>query len=102
MAAACGCVSAAWAFYQKLGFTPFDAAAHNWLMMKNSETKMGLFQGMFAHNILTRNPSDVRAIQKKLKAEGIKLRLEADETRSGPAHTTLTDPDGNPILLNQF
>jgi catechol 2,3-dioxygenase-like lactoylglutathione lyase family enzyme len=91
------------AFYEKLGFTVFDGKEEeNWLMLRNGDTKIGLFQGMFEKNLLTFHPQDVRAIQKTLKAAGIAFTEEADETSSGAAHASLTDPDGNPILLDQF
>lgn len=91
------------AFYEKLGFVVFDGKEEeNWLMLRSGEAKIGLFQGMFDRNLLTFNPPDVRAIQKAMKAKGVTFGLEADESAQGPAHATLTDPDGNPILLDQF
>lgn len=91
------------AFYEKLGFTVFDGNQDdNWLMLRNGDTKIGLFQGMFEQNLLTFHPSDVRSIQKTLKAAGIAFTAEADESTNGAAHATLIDPDGNPILLDQF
>ena len=96
-------IKASRAFYEKLGFEVIDGdEAQNWLILRNGDAKIGLFQGMFDHNILTFNPSDARAIQRKLKAEGVTLTLEADEAATGPAHITLTDPDGNAILIDQF
>ena len=89
------------AFYEKLGFEVFDGnEEHNWLMLRCGETKLGLFQGMFEQNLLTFNPQDVRAIQTKLKADGIELITEA-EGDEGAASITLIDPDGNPILFDQ-
>ena len=90
------------AFYEKLGFTKLDGDGQSWLILENGEAKIGLFQGMFDKNILTFNPTDVRAIQKSLKAQGISLIEEADDSTTGPAHITLVDPDGNPILIDQF
>jgi predicted lactoylglutathione lyase len=91
------------AFYEKLGFSVFDGKEEeNWLMLRNGETKIGLFQGMFEQNLLTFHPADVRSIQKTLKEAGVALTTEADETTTGPAHATLVDPDGNPILIDQF
>lgn len=88
-------------FYEKLGFTVMDGdEAQNWLILRNSNTVIGLFQDMFDKNMLTFVPGDVRAIQKKLKAEGIELLTEA-EGEEGPASITLADPDGNPILFDQ-
>ena len=84
-----------------------------YLIMKNGNALIGLFQGMFEKNILTFNPGwdenaallesfdDVRVIQKHLKAHGLKLDAEADESTSGPASVVLTDPDGNPVLIDQ-
>lgn len=83
-----------------------------WLIMKNESTVIGLFQGMFEKNILTFNPgwnenaenldsfTDIRDLQKQLKAKGIKMLSEADETREGPASFTIEDPDGNTILVD--
>jgi catechol 2,3-dioxygenase-like lactoylglutathione lyase family enzyme len=91
------------AFYEKLGFEVFDGKEEeNWLMLCNEDTKIGLFQGMFEHNVLTFNPSDVRAIQRALQAQGIMFVQAADLETEGPAHATLVDPDGNAILLDQF
>lgn len=101
-------------FYENLGFAVF-AGSHesNYLIMKNEDSLIGLFQGMFEGNILTFNPGwdtnaqnleefdDVRDIQKELKKHSIKLESEADETTSGPASIVLTDPDGNKIFIDQ-
>ena len=103
------------AFYETLGFTVFhDQSAHNWMILKSPTATIGLFQGMFEGNILTFNPGwdadgqptdapleDVRAMQKRLKAEGLTLNTEADETSTGPASFMLTDPDGNTIMIDQ-
>lgn len=102
------------AFYEKLGFSEYHGdITQNWLIMKNGEHTIGLFQGMFEKNIMTFNPgwdnfaqpleefTDVREIQRRLKAQGVELVQEADESSSGPASITLLDPDGNPILLDQ-
>ena len=107
-------IQASRAFYEKLGFTVLGGEPEqNWLILRNGGCVIGLFQGMFDRNILTFNPgwdqnadrvegfADVREIQKRLKAEGIELESEADEDGSGPASLTLTDPDGNPILIDQ-
>lgn len=90
------------AFYEKLGFRMIDGNEdENWLILRHGEAKIGLFQGMFEKNILTFNPRDVRSIQAELKAQDIELVLEADPNTTGPAHITLMDPDGNPILIDQ-
>ena len=90
------------AFYEKLGFKVIDGdESQNWLMMNNNGVKIGLFQGMFPQNVMTFNPSDVRAIQSTLKAAGVNFLQEA-EGDSGPGHATLLDPDGNAILFDQF
>ena len=101
-------------FYEKLGFTVFAGdQSQNWLIMKNGEHAIGLFQGMFEKNILTFNPgwnqeaqkvasfTDIREIQRRLKAQGVKPATEADEKSTGPASFTVTDPDGNTILFDQ-
>lgn len=101
-------------FYEKLGFTVFAGEMErNYLIMKNGDSLIGLFQGMFENNILTFNPGwdtsankldefdDVRAIQKKLKEKGIELTTETEEGNSGPAHIAMLDPDGNAILIDQ-
>ncbi len=107
-------IAAAQAFYEKLGFKPvMGDAAQNWLILKNGAHVIGLFQGMFERNMLTFNPgwnsdaakldafTDVRALQRRLKAQGLTLLTEADEAGSGPASFMLADPDGNPILIDQ-
>jgi lactoylglutathione lyase len=101
-------------FYEKFGFSVFGGnAAQNWLILKNGECVIGLFQGMFEKNILTFNPgwdsnaqklaafTDVRALQRQLKAQGVVFASEADETTSGPASFVVVDPDGNPVLVDQ-
>ena len=101
-------------FYEKLGFEEVGGDLdQNWIVLKNGTTKIGLFQGMFDKNILTFNPGwtseretpedfqDVRELQRILKERGIELESEADESSDGPAHFTLQDPDGNPILVDQ-
>ena len=102
------------AFYEKFGFQVF--AGHleqNWLILKNGDHVIGLFQGMFEKNILTFNPgwdqnaqrlasfTDVRDLQRKLKAEGVLLATQADESTTGPASFVAVDPDGNSILFDQ-
>lgn len=107
-------IQASKAFYEKLDFKPVAGnVAQRWIVMQNGTTKIGLFQGMFEKNSLTFNPGwnsaketlkdfqDVRELQKTLKARGIKLETETDESASGPAHISLMDPDGNPILIDQ-
>jgi catechol 2,3-dioxygenase-like lactoylglutathione lyase family enzyme len=101
-------------FYQKLGFTIFGGdISQNWLILKNGDLVIGLFQGMFDKNILTFNPgwdnnatklesfTDVRELQRQLKAQGVEFTSEADENSTGPASFSLIDPDGNPILFDQ-
>lgn len=90
------------AFYQAFGFEVIAGKREeDWLILRRSEVKIGLFQGMFDQYILTFNPLDVRAIQKELKEKGLAFKLEADESTAGPAHAVLLDPDGNQILLDQ-
>ena len=101
-------------FYEKLGFTYKGGNIdQNWIVLKNENAEIGLFQGMFKDNIITFNPGwngnaenidqfdDVRLIQQQLKSLGIELTREADETTAGPEYITLTDPDGNNILIDQ-
>ncbi len=107
-------LAASRAFYEKFGFKPFGGdAAKNWLILKNGDHVIGLFQGMFEKNTLTFNPgwdsnaspldafTDVRELQRQLKAEGVALLVEADESTTGPAFLMALDPDGNPVLLDQ-
>jgi catechol 2,3-dioxygenase-like lactoylglutathione lyase family enzyme len=101
-------------FYEKLGFTSvFGEPAQNWLILRNGNVTIGLFQGMFPRNMLTFNPgwdesaqkadqfTDVRELQRQLKSKGLQLTTEADESSTGPASIMLMDPDGNPILIDQ-
>jgi lactoylglutathione lyase len=101
-------------FYEKPGFTVFMGdQSQNWLIMKNGDHAIGLFQGMFDKNILTFNPGwssdaeplkefmDVRELQRQLKASGVELISEADESTAGPASFMIVDPDGNTILVDQ-
>lgn len=89
-------------FYEKLSFKVIDGKqSDGWLILQSGDTVIGLFQGMFDKNMLTFNPKDVRAIQAHLKKEGITLTQEA-KGDSGPTHITLADPDGNPIMFDQF
>jgi catechol 2,3-dioxygenase-like lactoylglutathione lyase family enzyme len=107
-------LAASRAFYEKLGFEAFGGdPAHNWLILKNGEHVIGLFQGMFERNTLTFNPgwdsnaqrledfTDVRELQRRLKEQGVALVAEADETTTGPAYFMAIDPDGNPVLVDQ-
>ena len=109
-------LAASKAFYEKLGFvqTGGDAEA-NYLIMKNGETVIGLFHGMFEKNILTFNPgltlegkpmeswTDVRELERTLRERGVEITHGTEEAGdSGPAHVVLEDPDGNPILIDQF
>lgn len=102
------------AFYEKFGFKVFGGdASKNWLILKNGDHVIGLFHGMFRKNILTFNPgwdsnaqklsafTDVRDLQRQLKAQGVTLKTEANESTSGPASFVAEDPDGNPILVDQ-
>ena len=107
-------LAASKAFYEKLGFKSFAGnAEQNWLILKNGDHVIGLFQGMFEKNILTFNPgwdqsaqrvagfTDVRELQRRLKAQGVELTQQADESTTGPASFVAVDPDGNPILVDQ-
>jgi len=101
-------------FYEKLGFVSLGGnVEHGWLILKNGPHVIGLFQGMFERNMLTFNPgwaqdasalhsfTDVRELQRALKAQGVALQTEADENSTGPASFVVVDPDGNPILVDQ-
>jgi lactoylglutathione lyase len=107
-------IAASREFYETLGFTVFTGdASQNWLIMKNGDAIIGLFQGMFERNMLTFNPgwdsnarplptfTDVRELQRRLKAEGMPFVSEADESTTGPASFLVVDPDGNAILVDQ-
>jgi len=107
-------IEASKAFYETLGFKVFMGdVSRNWLIMKNGAHVIGLFQGMFEKNAMTFNPgwdsnaqklnafTDVRELQKQLKAQGVTLVTEADESTTGPASFMVMDPDGNPILVDQ-
>ncbi len=101
-------------FYEKFGFVALGGdPSKGWLILKNGDHVIGLFQGMFEKNMLTFNPgwdsnaqtlssyTDIRELQRQLKRKGVKLVTEADETTTGPAHFIAVDPDGNPILVDQ-
>lgn len=107
-------IKASRTFYEKLGFSDMGGVPdENWLIMTNGDVTIGLFQGMFEKNMLTFNPGwgpgaqpvdpfdDVRDIQKRLKEKGIAFDTEANESTTGPASFVITDPDGNPLLIDQ-
>jgi len=107
-------IEASRTFYEKFGFQVFGGdASKNWLILKNGDHVIGLFQGMFEKNILTFNPgwdsnaqkldsfTDIRDLQRQLKAQGVELQPEADESTTGPASFMAVDPDGNTILFDQ-
>jgi predicted enzyme related to lactoylglutathione lyase len=101
-------------FYEKLGFAVFMGdQSQNWLIMKNGEHAIGLFQGLFDKNILTFNPGwssdaqklsefmDVRELQRQIKERGVPIISEADENSTGSASFMVVDPDGNTVLIDQ-
>ena len=107
-------IGASKAFYEKLGFEVFGGdITQNWLILKNGDHVIGLFQGMFEKNTLTFNPgwdsnarkldafTDIRDLQRHLKGQGVEFVSEADESTTGPASFLIVDPDGNPILVDQ-
>jgi catechol 2,3-dioxygenase-like lactoylglutathione lyase family enzyme len=107
-------IKASKAFYEKLDFKVVAGnLEQNWIVLQNGSARIGLFQGMFDKNILTFNPGwsadkqtltefmDVRELQRTLKSRGLGLATEADEATDGPAHFTVTDPDGNTLLVDQ-
>ena len=101
-------------FYESLGFeVVMGDASENWLILRNGDTTIGLFQGMFERNILTFNPgwdryaqplttfTDVRELQREIRARGVSIEQPADESSTGPASFIIVDPDGNPIFVDQ-
>ena len=107
-------IEASKSFYEKFGFKVFAGnASQNWMILKNGDHTIGLFQAMFEKNILTFNPgwdsnaqklatfTDVRELQRRLKAQGVQFQQQADESSTGPASFVVVDPDGNPILVDQ-
>lgn len=107
-------IHASKAFYEKLGFVQRGGdISQNWIVLRNGDHIIGLFQGMFDKNMLTFNPgwdqnkdtpdsfTDVRELQRQLKASGVEFVMEADENTKGPAAFMVVDPDGNPILVDQ-
>ena len=107
-------LAASQSFYEKFGLKVFHGdPAQGWLILKNGDHVLGLFQGMFERNMLTFNPgwdqnaqplatfTDVRELQRQLKAQGVSLLREANETTTGPASFVAVDPDGNPVLVDQ-
>ena len=107
-------IEASRAFYEKFGFGAVGGdASQNWLILRNGGHTIGLFQAMFEKNTLTFNPgwdknaapldtfTDIRDLQRQLKAQGVELISEADEDSTGPASFIAVDPDGNPILVDQ-
>lgn len=106
-------LAASRAFYEKLGFQVFAGDSKRWLILQNGGATIGLHQGVFERNILTFNPgwdsacnklaefTDVRELQRRLRAQGIEPVSAADESTAGPASFIVIDPDGNPILVDQ-
>ena len=107
-------IEASRVFYEKFGFKVFGGdVSQNWLILKNGDHAIGLFQGMFEKNTLTFNPgwdsnarkldafTDIRDLQRHLKAQGVEFVSEVDESTTGPASFIVVDPDGNPILVDQ-
>jgi lactoylglutathione lyase len=107
-------IEASRTFYEKLGFAPFfGEASQGWLILRNGDCVVGLYQGMFEKNSLTFNPgwdrdaapigsfTDVRELQRELKAQGVEFVAEVDESSTGPGSFVIADPDGNPIIVDQ-
>ena len=107
-------IEASRAFYEKLGFTALGGdITQNWLILKNGDCVIGIFQEMFEKNIITFNPgwdgnaqpldafTDVRELQRQLRAQGVAFEVEADENTTGPGYFIVADPDGNPVLVDQ-
>ena len=101
-------------FYEKLGFQVTGGDEKQYLIMVNGTTVIGLFQGLFERNILTFNPglaqdmsriadfTDVRDIRASLLADGVEMQSDTDPEATGPASSSIKDPDGNPVLIDQF
>lgn len=107
-------LAASRAFYERLGFATLGGEpAENWIILKNGECVIGLFEGMFERNMLTFNPGwdqsaqpvgafeDVRELQRELREQGVEFVETADESTTGPAYFVINDPDGNPVLVDQ-
>lgn len=107
-------IEASKAFYEKFGFSVIGGdGSRNWLILRNGDHTIGLFQGMFEKNTLTFNPgwdknavqvsefTDIREIQRQLKSQGVELLSEVDASKTGPGSFIALDPDGNPILVDQ-
>ena len=107
-------LAASKAFYEKLGFQSLgDSGSEHYAILKNGDTVIGLFQGMFDQNILTFNPgwdqsaqplddfTDVRELKRQLREAGVEVQQEGGDPDSGPGSFVVVDPDGNPILIDQ-
>jgi len=97
-------IAVSYEFYQKLGFEAIPDCGgieQKWLILRNKDVQIGLYQDMFPTNVITFNPPDVRAIQKSLKAQSVQIDNECDENTQGSAYIMLKDPDGNEILMDQ-
>jgi len=102
------------AFYEKLGFERTGGDGEHYLIMVNGSTVLGLFQRMFDKNILTFNPglgqdtkqvedfTDIRELRNRLVESGIEMVTDLDPESTGPASIAFADPDGNPVLVDQF
>ena len=107
-------LAASKSFYEKLGFRQTGGDGTGYLIMVNGTTIIGLFHGMFEENILTFNPglaqdtsrvedfTDVREIRASLVSDGVEIATDTDPEGTGPAHIVVVDPDGNPVLIDQF
>lgn len=99
-------IQAAYAFYQQLGFEPVPNGGdlnQKWIILRNGSSKIGLFEGMFPSNTLTFNPADARALYRELAAQGTNfIMANGMEADSGPCSFMISDPDGNPILVDQY
>lgn len=106
-------LGASMAFYEKLGFSKTAGDGEHYVILVNGSTVIGLFEGMFDKNILTFNPgmslsgpigdfTDIRELRAALVEAGVELTTDLDPDETGPAHVTFADPDGNPVLIDQF
>lgn len=99
-------IKASKAFYEKLGFEPMEGVGsveQKWILLKKDNVKIGLFEGMFDDNILTFNATDVRSIHAAVQEADLEvLQPQGMDKESGPCSFVLVDPDGNPILFDQY
>ena len=97
-------------FYRSLGFKVIDGGHMNvgyldteetkWRVLENGSTRIGLFQGMYADNMLTFHPEDIHSIKKQLRAAGLPMMHMQDMEVESARYILLQDPDGNIIMID--